>query len=59
MRDFLESEVYPNLQAVEKGDRELMKAILKKSGDLGLMGISIPEEYGGFGQSFVYTDACG
>ncbi len=52
-RDFLESEVYPNLQAVEKGDRELMKAILKKSGDLGLMGISIPEEYGGFGQSFV------
>lgn len=52
-KDFLDSEVYPNLQAVEKGDRELMKAILKKSGDLGLMGISLPEEYGGFGQSFV------
>jgi len=51
--DFLESEVFPNLQAVEKGDRELMKSILKKSGDLGMMGISIPEEYGGFGQSFV------
>ena len=40
--DFLESEVFPNLQAVEKGDRELMKSILKKSGDLGMMGISIP-----------------
>jgi alkylation response protein AidB-like acyl-CoA dehydrogenase len=52
-RDFLDSEVYPNLQTVEKSDRELMKTILKKSGDLGLMGISIPEEYGGFGQSFV------
>lgn len=51
--DFLDSEVFPNLQAVEKGDRELMKSILKKSGDLGMMGISIPEEYGGFGQSFV------
>ncbi len=51
--DFLEAEVYPNLESVEKGDRELMKTILKKSGDLGLMGISIPEEFGGFGQSFV------
>jgi alkylation response protein AidB-like acyl-CoA dehydrogenase len=51
--DFLEAEVYPNLEKVEKGDRELMKSILKKSGELGLMGISIPEEFGGFGQSFV------
>jgi alkylation response protein AidB-like acyl-CoA dehydrogenase len=52
-RDFLEAEVYPNLEEVEKGDRDLMKSLLKKSGDLGLMGISIPEEYNGFGQSFV------
>jgi alkylation response protein AidB-like acyl-CoA dehydrogenase len=51
--DFLEAEVYPSLEQVEKGDRELMKTILKKSGELGLMGISIPEEFGGFGQSFV------
>jgi alkylation response protein AidB-like acyl-CoA dehydrogenase len=51
--DFLEAEVYPNLDKLDKGDRELMKSILKKSGDLGLMGISIPEAYGGFGQSFV------
>jgi alkylation response protein AidB-like acyl-CoA dehydrogenase len=51
--DFLEAEVYPNLEKVEKSDRELMKIILKKSGELGLMGISIPEEFGGFGQSFV------
>jgi alkylation response protein AidB-like acyl-CoA dehydrogenase len=52
-KDFLEAEVYPNLEKVEKSDRELMKSILKKSGELGLMGISIPEEFGGFGQSFV------
>jgi alkylation response protein AidB-like acyl-CoA dehydrogenase len=52
-RDFLETEVYPNLDQVEKQDRELMKSMLKKSGDLGLMGVSIPEEYSGFGQSFV------
>ncbi|MCJ7448243.1 MAG: acyl-CoA dehydrogenase family protein [Bacteroidales bacterium] len=52
-RDFIETEVYPNIEALEKGDRELMKSLLKKSGELGLMGISIPEEFGGFGQSFV------
>jgi alkylation response protein AidB-like acyl-CoA dehydrogenase len=52
-QDFLETEVYPNVDKVDTGDRELMKSILKKSGELGLMGISIPEEYNGFGQSFV------
>ena len=52
-QDFLEAEVYPNLDAIEKGDREFMKSILKKSGELGLMGVSIPEEFGGFGQSYV------
>jgi alkylation response protein AidB-like acyl-CoA dehydrogenase len=52
-RDFLDTEVYPNLEQVEKSDRDLMKSMLKKSGELGLMGISIPEEFGGFGQSFV------
>lgn len=52
-KDFLEAEVYPNLDKLDQGDRELMKELLKKAGELGLMGISLPEEYGGFGQSFV------
>lgn len=52
-RDFLEAEVYPRLDDLDKGDRKLMEELLKKSGELGLMGISIPEEFGGFGQSFV------
>jgi alkylation response protein AidB-like acyl-CoA dehydrogenase len=52
-RDFMEAEVFPNLDKLDKGDRELMKSILKKSGELGLLGISIPEDYNGFGQSFV------
>ena len=51
--DFLDAEVYPKMTELEKGNRDLMKSILKKSGELGLMGISVPEEYGGFGQSFV------
>src|SRR4030043_1238025 len=52
-RDFLGAEVYPKMTELETGNRDLMKSILKKSGELGLMGISVPEEYGGFGQSFV------
>ncbi len=52
-RDFLQTEVYPNIARIDTSDREFMKSLLKKAGELGLMGISIPEEYGGFGQSFV------
>jgi len=51
--DFLNTEVHPQMAELEKGNRELMKNILKKSGELGMMGISVPEEFGGFGQSFV------
>ncbi len=52
-RDFLETEVYPNVEKTDAPDILLMKSILKKAGELGLMGIAVPEEYGGFGQSFL------
>lgn len=51
-RDFLEAEVYPNLDKTEKGDRVLMKSILQKAGELGMLGVAVPEEYNGFGQDF-------
>jgi len=52
-RDFMEAEVFPRLNDIDKGDRELMKSILKKSGELGMLGIAVPEQYNGFGQNFV------
>lgn len=52
-QDFLDTELYPIIDKIDAPDTALMKATLKKAGDLGLMGISLPEEYGGFGQSFV------
>ncbi len=52
-KDFLEAEVYPKLDDLDKGDRELMLKLLKSSGELGLMGVAVSEEFGGFGQSFV------
>src|ERR1039457_5320308 len=51
--DFLETELYPLLDKLDSPDIGLMKITLKKAGELGLMGISIPEEYGVFGQSFI------
>ncbi len=52
-RDFLETEVYPNIARMDAPDTSVTLQALKKSGELGLMGIAVPEEYGGFGQSFV------
>ena len=53
IKDFLDTELYDNLDQIDSPDLEMMKSILKKSGELGLMGISLPEEYGGVGQDFV------
>jgi len=52
-QDFLETEVFCNLDRIDKKEEGLMRSILEKSGELGLLGISIPEEYDGFGQSFL------
>jgi len=52
-QDFLNTEVYPNLDKLDSPDIKLMRATLEKAGELGLMGIALPEEVGGFGQSFV------
>jgi alkylation response protein AidB-like acyl-CoA dehydrogenase len=52
-KDFLEAEVLPNLDRIDAQEEGLMRELLTKTGELGLLAISIPEEYGGFAQSFV------
>lgn len=51
--DFLETSVYPNLDRIDSQEEGLMKHLLQKAGELGLLGISVPAEYEGFDQSFV------
>ena len=51
VRDFAENEIAPSYR--ENGTGEFPKKILKKMGELGLMGIPIPEEYGGAGMDFI------
>mgnify|MGYP006401065545 CR=1 FL=1 len=52
-QDFLDMEITPKMEEIDSmKNPELVPSILKKAGDLGLLGISIPEEYGGLGMSF-------
>lgn len=52
-KNFLETEVYPNLDRIDHKEEGLMPATLKKAGELGLLGLSVPEEFDGFEQSFL------
>jgi alkylation response protein AidB-like acyl-CoA dehydrogenase len=55
-KDFLDKEVYPRLDEIDSmKDAKLMPSLLDKAGELGLLGTSVPEEYGGFGMDFNTT----
>jgi len=48
-RQFIDNEVSPHIDELEKHDWKLARELVKKAADLGLIGANIPEEYGGLG----------
>lgn len=55
VRDFVEKEINPNCDEWEKDGRYPIHDIFKKLGDLGLLGIQKPEDYGGMGLDYSYN----
>ncbi|WP_226643065.1 acyl-CoA dehydrogenase [Mesobacillus subterraneus] len=51
VRDFAQTEIAPFVEKMEEG--EFPREILRKMGELGLMGIPVPEEYGGSEMDFI------
>ncbi|MFP4094178.1 MAG: acyl-CoA dehydrogenase family protein [Cyclobacteriaceae bacterium] len=51
-QDFIDKEIKPIIDRIDSLEPGLMPSLLDKAGELGLLGISIPEEYGGLGMSF-------
>jgi alkylation response protein AidB-like acyl-CoA dehydrogenase len=45
--EFADSEVLPALDALERKDWALARKLLKRCGELGLLGVNVPEAYGG------------
>src|SRR5438067_5537841 len=48
-RQFMDAEVLPRIGELENKDWKLARELVKQAADLGLVGASIPEEYGGLG----------
>jgi len=51
-REFVQKEIHPHINRIDKGDHGLVVDLLQKAGELGLLGASLPEEFGGMGVNF-------
>jgi alkylation response protein AidB-like acyl-CoA dehydrogenase len=52
VRDFAEKEITPYLESMDEGD-QFPREVIRRMGEVGLMGIPIPEAYGGAGADFL------
>jgi alkylation response protein AidB-like acyl-CoA dehydrogenase len=47
IQEFAKDRILPNVEAIDKLDKDLSLKLLREMGELGLIGVDTPEEYGG------------
>lgn len=55
IKEFIDKEVVPNRERFEHKDYALTEEVMRKLGEMGVLGIAVPEEYGGLGMDFITT----
>ena len=55
VQEFIEREVWPHRERFEKKDYAFTEELMRKAGEMGFLGVSIPEKFGGIGMGFVST----
>lgn len=50
--DFIKTEIVPNLERIDHQEEGLMQKLLEKAGELGMLGMSVPADFGGMGVDF-------
>lgn len=53
--EFVDRELWPNKARFEKKDYAFTEEMMRKAGELGLLGVAVPEQYGGLEMGFVST----
>ena len=55
VKEFVDKELWAHNDRFEKKDYAYTESSMRKAGELGLLGVAVPEEYGGLGMGFVST----
>jgi alkylation response protein AidB-like acyl-CoA dehydrogenase len=55
VKEFVDREIWPEKERFESGDYAYTEESMRKAAELGFLGITVPEQYGGMGMGFVST----
>ncbi|GAB2773066.1 acyl-CoA dehydrogenase family protein [Salinimicrobium soli] len=55
VKEFVDREIWPKKEEFEKKNYKLTEDLMRQAGEMGFLGVSVPEEYEGLGMGFVTT----